>query len=183
MRDAGKLSRSCYGQAMQSRSALLLPIILTLGLSACTGDQGEFPSLARRPAERLNTPAPLPQLAPTPAEPDKALLERIAALKTQATTAHERFAARSGSARGLVAAAAGAPVASEAWSVATIALSELEAARSEAMVALADLDALYARAVVDGTASDALAASREAVVALVAEEDQVLADLNGRLAN
>jgi hypothetical protein len=112
-----------------------------------------------------------------------ALIERIAALEAKARSAHERFVARSGPARSLVAAAAGAPVASESWSVATIALSELEAARSEAMIALADLDALHARAVVDGTDSPVITKAREAVLALVGEEDRVLGGLQGRLAD
>jgi hypothetical protein len=154
-----------------------------LVLTACTKDEGAFPSLARRPAERLNTPAPdaTPTSGPTQAAPDPALIERIAVLEAKARTAHERFAARTGPARTAATAAAGAAVASEAWSVAAIALSELESARSETMIALADLDALYARAVVDGTDSAALADAREAVVALVREEDRVLGELHGKL--
>ncbi len=154
-----------------------------LVLSACAKDQGNYPSLARRPAERLNAPAPDPAASPqpAPAAPDPVLLARIDNLVAKARTAHQRFVARSGPARSLVAGAAGAPVASEAWAIATIALSELEAARSEAMIALADLDALYARAVVDGTDSAALTQAREAVVALVGEEDRVLGELQGRL--
>jgi hypothetical protein len=170
---------------MRRSRYLILPAAFALALPACTRDQGEFPSLARRPAERLNTPMPEPAPSPDPtqAAPDPALLERIAALEAKARTAHERFTSRSGSARALVAAAAGAPVASENWSVATVALSELEAVRSEAMIALADLDALYARAVVEGTDSAALSKAREAVVALVGEEDRVLGELQGRLAD
>jgi Meckel syndrome type 1 protein len=154
-----------------------------LVLTACTKDEGAFPSLARRPAERLNAPAPeaTPTSEPTQAASDPALIERIAALEAQARTAHERFSARTGPARTAATAAAGAAVASEAWSVATVALSELESARSETVIALADLDALYARAVVAGTDSAALAAAREAVVALVGEEDRVLGELHGKL--
>ncbi len=177
--------RSCYGHTMQRSLSLILAAASALALAACGKDQGEFPSLARRPAERLNTPVPAatPTAVPAQAAPDPALLERIAALEAKARSAHERFIARSGPARSLVAAAAGAPVASESWSVATVALSELEAARSEAMIALADLDALYARAVIDGADSPALSKSREAVVALVSEEDRVLGELQGRLAD
>jgi hypothetical protein len=161
----------------------VLPAALALGLSACANDQGTFPSLARRPAERLNTPVPdaTPAPEPTQAAPDPALLERIAALEAKARAAHARFGARTGPVRATATAAAGAAVASEAWSVATIALSELEAARSETMIALADLDVLYARAVVEGTDSAALAKAREAVVALVGEEDRVLGELHGKL--
>ena len=177
--------RSCYGRTMHRVICLLLPVSVALGLTACAKDQSEFPSLARRPADRLNTPMPeaAPAPAATPAPPDPAWLDRIVALEAKARAAHVRFGARTGPARTLVAAASGAPVASEAWSVATIALSELEAARSEAMIALADLDALYARAEVDGTDSPALTAARAAVIALVREEDSVLGELHGRLAS
>lgn len=175
--------RSCYGRAMRCFQTACLLGLSALLLTACSNNQDSFPSLARRPAERLNTPAPETTPAPAPAPPDPAQIERIAGLVAKANTAHDRFAARSGPARGLVSAAAGAAVASESWSVATIALSELEAARSEAMIALADLDALYARAVVDGTDSAELTKAREAVVALVGEEDRVLGELQGRLAD
>jgi hypothetical protein len=159
--------------------------VSTLALAACAKDQGAFPSLARRPAERLNTPVPeaTPSPVPTPAAADPALLARIAALEAKARAAHDRFTARTPQARTLVAAAAGAAVASEGWSVATIALSELEATRSESMIALADLDALYARAEVDGTDSAALAKARAEVVALVGAEDRVLGELQGQLAD
>jgi hypothetical protein len=168
---------------MRSAKSTCLLAVCALALTACSNDQGGFPSLARRPAERLNTPVTeaTPSPDPTPALPDPVLLGRIAAFEAKAETAHERFVARTGQARALVSAAAGAPVASEAWAVATIALSELEAARSEAMIALADLDALYARAVVDGTDSPALVKARAAVIALVGAEDRVLAELQGRL--
>ena len=177
--------RSCYGPGMRRIQTACLLGLSALMLAACTKDEGAFPSLARRPAERLNTPVPAvtPGSEPTQAAPDPALLERIAALEANARAAHQRFIARSGAARTLVAAAAAAPVASETWSVATIALSELEAARSEAMIALADLDALYAKAVVDGTDSAALTKARDAVVALVGAEDSVLTELQGRLAS
>jgi hypothetical protein len=170
---------------MRSYSPAFLLGVSALVLSACAKDEAGFPSLARRPAERINTPVadatPTPE--PPPAAPDPALLARIDGLVAKARGADARFQTRSGPARALVNAAAGAPVASEAWSVATIALSELEAARSEAMIALADLDALYARAVIDGTGSAALTQAREAVVGMVGEEDRVLAELQGRLAS
>lgn len=163
--------------------SLILAVASAFALTACANSQDNFPSLARRPAERLNTPAPdaMPAPAPTQATPDPAFLERIAGQMAKARSAHDRFVAHTGPARALVAAASGAPVASEAWSVATIALSELEAARSEAMIALAELDGLYARAEVDGTNSPALTRARTTVMAIVGEQDQVLADLQGRL--
>ena len=87
----------------------------------------------------------------------------------------------------LSAAARGASVGSEAWSVAQIALASLEVARSEAMIALADLDWLYVTAKIDAAPTDgsgdvdAIGAARADVMAMIGEEDATLAALRGRV--
>jgi hypothetical protein len=167
-------------------------ILSALVLTACSSGEGAYPSLARRPAERVLgsapvvTPEPAVPLAPPPASADTT--SRLARLTALAREAHARFAARRGRAEQLVSAAAGAAVASEAWAVATVALAELESARSEAMIALADLDAMHAAAEVAAGGSPngdaaAIAAARSSVIALVGEEDSVLARLRGRIAS
>ena len=162
---------------------LLAPALLTACTSA--GDS-RFPSLATRPGERVSgtiEPAPAPLPPPTTA----AAGSRIARLRAQARAAHGKFEERRGSADSLSRAAQGAAVASEAWSVAQVALAGLEAARSEAMIALADLDALYVAAQVAAVPTggsgdlDAIAAARGEVTALIAKEDAILAGLRGRL--
>lgn len=168
---------------MRRVSTACLLTASTLVLSACAAEQGSFPSLARRPAERIAETPPAPHEQPVPVPPDPALIARIEVLETMARAADARFRARTAQARALISAAAGAPIASEEWSVATIALSELEAARSEAMIALAEIDSLHARAVIEETDSAALATAREKMVAMVSEEDRALADLGAGLAD
>jgi hypothetical protein len=70
---------------------------------------------------------------------------------------------------------------SESWAVATIAVSELEVARSEAMLALADLDTLYNDTRVRGEDPGAIGTARDTVTGLIARQDQVLGELRARL--
>lgn len=165
---------------LQARNACLLAA-LTLVLGACTKDQTSFASLARRPAERISVDQPAPPAPPPLAAPDPALLTRLDAMAQAARSADERFRAAEAKTRALVKAAAGAEIASESWAVATVALADLEASRSQTVIVLADIDALYARAVVDGADSQAIAGARQAVLFLVAREDKVMAELNALL--
>jgi hypothetical protein len=166
-----------------------LPIALVVSLTACAAAQ-DYPSLERRPAERMTgsarpvTPETPP---PPPAAASPELTTRLAQLVGQARAAHGRFAAKRGNAERLVAAGGSAAPGSEGWSVATVALSDLESARSDAMVALADLDQLYTSESIAASETgnrasvDALAAARDQVTALVGEEDDVLAALRRRM--
>jgi hypothetical protein len=166
------------------RAAILLaPALLTACASA---GESRFPSLATRPGERVTgtlEPPPPPASPPATAETGS----RLASLRAKALAAHRKFQERRPSADALSRAAQGATVASEAWSVAQVALAGLEAARSEAMIALADLDSLYIAAKAAAVASggsgdvDAAEATRGEVMALIAEEDAVLANLRGRI--
>jgi hypothetical protein len=154
-------------------------------VTGCTADTTNYPSLARRPAERITGSSEVvpaqPATVPTPAPPSAELSQRLAQLTAEADEAHRTFLAKRDEAARLVTAAQGAAVASESWSIAAIALAELEAARSRAMIALADLDALYAAERIVGGEATAIGAAREQVIALVTEEDTVLADLRGQL--
>lgn len=167
--------------------AALLPALL---LGACT-QRSDFPSLARRPAERQYGSA-LPvtsQSAPSssvPAVPAADLVGKLAALRDQARVAHGAFTAKQPGATKATSAAAGAAVATESWSVAQVRLAELESARSDAMIALADLDRLLvvaAQTAVDGPDTDlrAVEATRAQVSEWIAAEDAVLANLRGRV--
>lgn len=180
----------CYGALMHRLKHFLLVsaigLPLALPLAACASDGSPYPSLARRAAERIaNTSPPVPQASATPLPPDPAMLTRIEAFAAQARTAHAKFVDYRPHAEALVGQAGDATVASESWSVATVALAELESARSEAMVALAELDALHVANRLEGTAgtSAAIDAARDAVMVLVGEEDRTLAALRGRLAS
>lgn len=163
-------------------------------LSGCAADYATYPSLARRPAERTgSTPervngtaevvAAAPAALPPAPPPTADLIARLGQLSDQAQAAHREFSSRQGEARRLVSAAGGASVGGEGWAQASIALASLETARSQAMIALADLDALYAAESVAGSDVSAIAATRDRVIGWIGEEDEVLAQLRGRVAS
>jgi hypothetical protein len=165
-----------------------LPLACTavaLLLTGCAADTTNYPSLARRPAERVTGSADVAASAvpvpPAPVAPSPDLVARLEQIQAQANAAHNRFTDRLGAAERLVGAARGAAVASESWAVASVALAELEASRSQAMIALADLDQLYAAARIEGGPAEAIAQTRDRVIAMVGHEDGALARLRGAL--
>lgn len=161
-----------------------------VALSACAATDS-YPSLARRPAERItgsaDVVAPAPAPSPPPALPSGDFSARLAQLTDQARAAHQRFGEKRERAESLIAGAAGSTVGGESWSVANIALADLEAARSDAMVALGELDEIYTaeslKAADTGNTSsaDAAKAAHVQVDGWVAEEDAVIDRLRGRL--
>ena len=170
--------------ATAMRVVILIPLAV---LAACAStNDGGYPSLATRPGERVSGTAE-PVAPPAPPSATAATGSRLDQLRAQALAAHARFGERRASAAALSSAAQGAAVASEAWSVAQVALASLEAARSEAMIALADLDSLYIAAKDGAVASggsgdvDAIGATRNEVSGWIGEEDATLATLRGRL--
>ncbi len=165
-------------------TAPLLLAAATLALGACASDKQGYPSLARRPIERLSAapPAAAPITTPPPA-PAAAVLGELDLAVAQARGADARFRQQIERTRALVGAARNAPVASEAWSVATVAVSDLESTRSDAMIALADVDSAYAHSRIAGEDTTAIAAARDQILAFVSGEDAVLADLRTALAD
>ena len=179
----------CYGCGMPRISTILLPLVLTATLAACSAAR-DYPSLDRRPVERLGGSArPVaPETPPPPPAPASPVLAtRLAQLVDEARGAHQRFEAKRRDAERLVKAGGSGAPGSEGWSVATVALSDLESARSDAMLALAELDQLYASESVAAAETgnrasvDAIVAARDQVTALVGEEDSILAALRGRM--
>ena len=169
---------------------LRLSIALVSAALAVTGcsTSGSYPSLERRAAERsydLAAPAPVASgqdIGPV----DATLAAHLAALREQALAANESFQGQVSSATRTVSAAQGAPVASDAWSVAQVALAQLEAKRSAAMIALADLDALLVsaeKADAEKPSPDLRAVSevRDEVTGWIASQDATLAQLRGKL--
>ena len=189
-------------------SRMMLPILALPVIAGCTSGD-EFPSLARRPPEKAASAgvvaagttvahagpvagggrfagsapvvSPAPDATVTQAPVSADLTTRLAQLQEAARAAHGRFDGNRARAAQLVSAARGAATASEAWSVATVAIADLESARSDAMVSLGELDRLYVGERIDGGDGVAIAAVRDQVTAWVADEDAVLADLGGRL--
>jgi hypothetical protein len=169
-------------------------LLLSGLLAGCAADYSTYPSLARRPAERAGSApervsgtAEVVAAAPTqlpPAPPPSAdLIARLGQLSDQAQAAHGEFSSRRAEAQRVISAAGGASVGGEGWAQASVALAGLETARSQAMIALADLDALYAAESVAGSDVSAIAATRDRVIGWISEEDQVLAQLRGRVAS
>ncbi|MFT4026959.1 MAG: hypothetical protein QM676_09180 [Novosphingobium sp.] len=156
-------------------------------LTGCAADYQNYPSLARRPAERVSgtievappTAAPAPVATPPSAD----LTARLGQLGDQAQAAHREFTGRRARAEQLVAAASGAATGSDSWAQANVALADLETSRSQAMIALADLDALYTDARVNGGNAETIAATRDRVIDMIGEEDIALAQLRGRIAS
>lgn len=184
----GTTGQPCYGASMvksNSRIALIATASCALMLGGCS-DRGDYPSLARRPAEDVYAtaraavpPAPSPGVS-------AGLPGKLAALLATAREAHETFVARQPAAARAVSAASGAAKGTEAWSVASVAVAGLESARSQVGLPLADLDRLEVEAsnrVADGDDADfkAVRETRAQVEALAASESEVIDSLLGRL--
>lgn len=177
------------GRALWHRTALSAVAIAAAGTTGGCAADGTYPSLAIRDVERASytlEPAASELEPPAPAPPSPGLDGRLAQLADSARAAHSRFLARTARARMLVSQASGAATGSEAWAVATVALSELQAARGVASIALAELDALHTEDQLRGNGlptadSPAIAAARDAAAALVDEETRVIDSLRGRL--
>lgn len=168
---------------MLRRITPLLFVCAPLALGACTSNEGTYPSLAKRPAERITATWPPPPPAPPPAPPplDAATARRLDALLGQVHGADTRFSGGVALARSRVAAARGAAMGSEAWSVATVAVSALEASRAQAMVAMAELDSIYADARTRGLDVETVETTRQKAIAIIGAEDRVLESLKGLL--
>ncbi len=167
------------------RRTLPLPFLTCacLILAGCTSDEGPYPSLAKRPAERVTAswpPAPPPP-PPLPQPLDPAKRDKLGLMLAEIRSADARFHAKEDRVRSLVTAAKGAPMGSESWSNATVAVSELEAARAQAMVAMAELDSLYAEARITGLDVAPIEATRQQAVAIISGQDRVLESLKGAL--
>lgn len=120
-----------------------LVTIVAVTLSGCAMQQGDFPSLQKRPYEDEGA---IDETA-APAAPNSTLSadqqSRLSAAVAQSSAAHERFQASLPTVKKRVDAARGAAVSSESWVVAQMELAALEMQRSPSIEALADIDALY----------------------------------------
>lgn len=156
-----------------NRALLLLPL-----LAACASPEGEYPNLARRPAELGQVqPAAVPPAAP----PSPAVLQRVEQLAGGAARAHDAFLAAAPGVRRTVEAARGQGEGSDGWAQAQVAVAGLQATRGPATVALADIDRIYADAANEGSDATAIAATRARVAGQVAEQDRTIDSLVGSL--
>ena len=162
----------------------ILGSVAAMSLAACAASDDRYPSLDIRPAERVTGTFEPVDADPTPAPAPTAsadLIGRLAALRSQATEAHADFRSAAPRARGLAAAASGSATGSDAWADAQVALADLDSARSNAAIALGDLDILYVDATVDAQARSEILAAREEVIALIRDEDAILAELRSQV--
>ncbi|NNC53486.1 MAG: hypothetical protein HKO08_10665 [Erythrobacter sp.] len=159
---------------------------MLFALGACASSGSEYPSLSIRDSERtegtFESPEPK-RLDVPPVEVDLTggLDARLDSLVTAAREAHAEFNRIEPGARQLVDAASGSEVASDRWAAAQVALAELDSARSRAAVPLADLDALYTANRVAADDIGKIDIARRTVIAMVREEDAVLAALRGSI--
>lgn len=148
----------------------LAPMIGLAVLAACAED-GPYPSLAPRPAERAyaeeaaRAPAP-----PAPLPDDPAVAERAARLAAEANQGDMEFNAAYGPAA--AAAERAGPAGSDSWVAAQEAVSRAASAQGRTTGALADLD----RFALDRARAGPLSESDRAQLAVTAAAIQVLAD-------
>ena len=121
--------------------AAAIPIIASLGLSACTTPGGPYPSLQPRAGEAVDPRVPVVRpMNDRPVTPS--LASRLAGLVGQAHEGDAAFQPAADEAQRL-ANAAGAKQ-SESWIAAQVALSAAVAARGRTSSALSDIDTLGA---------------------------------------
>lgn len=160
-----------------------LPLVLLSAtlLQGCASADGDYPSLALRDAERPDAANRAPSTEGLalidPAPPSAAVQAQIEEQVANARAAHRRFLAALPATRRAVAAGGGAPIESDAYAAAQVALGNLQTISSETAFALADLDALLAARSNALLSTGEVAAARETVTALVQEERAALDDL------
>lgn len=171
---------------MTFRKLPVLAITAILLAGCATTSDDPYPSLATREVERAEgtfEPVETAQLDVPSVEVDRGtnLAERLETLVAQAHAAHSTFLDAVPAAESRVAAASGSGVGSDSWAVAQVALADLDSARSTAAIALGDLDILFTAATVQAEDPAPIAAARDSVIALVAEEDAVLERLRSQV--
>jgi hypothetical protein len=157
---------------------LLLPLAAAAAALAGCAQDGPFPSLAVRPAERQYAEeARREPTAPAALPDDPAVAERVAALAAEARRGESEFdeAYRAAAALAARAGAAG----SDIWSEAQQALSRAAAARGRTTAALADLDAFA----LDQAGTGKLGDSDLARLGAATAEIQALADSQAERVN
>jgi len=154
----------------RSPGFLLLPLAAAAALAGCAQD-GPFPSLAVRPAERQYAEeARREPTAPAALPDDSAVAARAVALATEARLGEDEFNQAYGAAAALAARAGAAG--SDSWSEAQQALSRAAAARGRTTAALVEMDAFAVEQAGTGKLSGSDLARLRAATAQV----QALAD-------
>ena len=164
-----------------------LVTIITVTLSGCAMQKGDFPSLQKRPYEdepvMVESPVPAPVDSSLPADLQRELNAAVA----QSGAAHDQFLTRLPVVKRSVDAARGARLSSESWVVAQMELAALEMQRSPSVEAMADIDALFLRQLeretVEGQSGGTtiIANQRDAVQAQVDRQQSEIEAMKNRL--
>lgn len=163
----------------------LAPFFLLFLIGGCAASL-DTPSLAVRPAEAgaaleaarpaaVATPIALPEIIPL----ETAIVARVEASINVARASAAPFAKALESARTAAANAAGAPVSSEPWVAAQVAISRLERTREATANALAEVDSVRRELVAGGTNFDrkAFAAMQDIIVQIDTKQRAQVAEL------
>ncbi|AMO70727.1 hypothetical protein [Sphingorhabdus sp. M41] len=164
-----------------------LVTIITVTLSGCAMQEGDFPSLQKRPYEdeSVMDEAVAPAAAISSLSAD--LQIKLDAAVAQSRAAHDRFQAKLPAVKSRVDAARGAAVSSESWVVAHMELAALEIQRSPSVEALADIDAIFKAQIERETAEDQTGGTtiiekqRDAVQAQVDRQQAEIETMKNRL--
>lgn len=159
---------------------VILPALSALLATACASPERSYPSLAIRDVERV-TGTMLPA-EPTPYEPPAtpaAVDDKVERLSATAEIAHQGFLDELPDLSRTYATGRDAEPGSDAWAHAVVALGGLEAARNHTLIALADIDRLYVVNAIGGNDTSKIDLARTFVVALVEEEDRMIASITG----
>ncbi len=153
-------------------------------LSGCASSKAIYPSLAIRDGERVQatfTSNAQQQIQPERASPSNDMAARLLELQATASRAHQMFLDAAPGATALVIGASNAALASARWSDAQVALADLESARSQVAVPLGDLDLMFVDAALAFEQREAIDTARNKVIAILDEEDRVLAELRAKM--
>jgi len=163
-------------------AAPALASLTLLALSAC--NTASYPSLARREAEthrEITKPAAVAQNG----SPSAANAARLASLRAQAQAADASFAAARPQAEAALAKAASSLRGDESWSLANLALAQMERARGDLGLALASIEGIYAQDQIahalDAAPDIAITQTHEAIAAQADSQDRILNALRAKL--
>ncbi|WP_417613684.1 hypothetical protein [Parasphingorhabdus sp.] len=120
-----------------------LVTIITVTLSGCAMQEGDFPSLLKRPYEDEPVMDAATDSAAVVASLPTDVEQKLNDAVAQSRAADAAFEARLPAVKSRVDAARGSAVSSELWVVAQMELAGLEMVRSPSVEALADIDTLY----------------------------------------
>lgn len=137
---------------MKQTALLIIPALLLSGCAASR--EGDFPSLAKRPFETVQTPDIAPVIADaSPVAVPIELDAKISLLERRVQSSQAAFQRLLPSVRRKASAARGSKVNSESWIAAHLQLSRLDQTRADAIAATVEMDRLVTQELNDNLQS------------------------------